>query len=47
MQEAMTDIGIAGNVILAFEERHPEMGIALVVYNKSIYEMAVRILNEP
>lgn len=37
-------IRIAGDVIQAFEEKHPEMEIALVLYNKSIYEMAVRIL---
>ena len=37
-------IRIAGDVIRAFEKTHPGMEIFLVLYNKSIYEMAVKIL---
>lgn len=39
-------IRIAGSVIRAFEKEHRGMEIILVLYNKSIYEMAVKILKE-
>lgn len=39
-------IRIAGSVIRAFEKGHPGMEMILVLYNKSIYEMAVKILNQ-
>lgn len=39
-------IQIAGNVIRSFQEMHPEMEVYLVLYKKSIYDMAVRIINE-
>lgn len=37
-------IRIAGSVIRTFEDGHPRMDIILVLYNKSIYEMADKIL---
>lgn len=39
-------ISIAEQAIQKFEERHPEMQIALVLYRKGIYEMALRILKD-
>ncbi|MBS7175000.1 MAG: macro domain-containing protein [Clostridiales bacterium] len=39
-------IGIAGQAIQKFEERHPEIQVLLVLYRRGIYEMALRILNK-
>lgn len=37
-------IQIAGTIIHEFEIAHPTMEIYLVLYKKSIYDMAVKIL---
>lgn len=37
-------IRIAGNVILEFEKKYPGIKVTLVLYRKSIYEMALQLL---
>ena len=39
-------IRIAASVIAGFEKNHPNMDITLVLYNKAIYETAVKLLTE-